>query len=363
MKNVLTLSLIILLPLQLPVVNVNVYSDQIHSIQQGNTELLAALNMAIFEIVNDGTYQSIYQKWFEGTYFLDNKSSSNIGDYYPTTLTPGGTLENILETGTINWGADITYPPFEYEDRDGVPIGFDIDFGQVIAAKLGNHYKKSIISNFVSSDWEPIIANLQIGDFDAILSAMTITEERETKVDFSRPYFTTKFGLISGPYSPTVSTIEDLDNDTLRLGVQTGTGADAYAMDNLKMSIFSFSSFYQMIDAVVAQDVDFGLDYNPVAANYLKENADLNLTIALLLGENENYGIAVREDQALTSTTTTTSSTNSSTSRTSTQINNNTTSSLIDSQNTPTIAFPLQLWPTIVGVVMLIVIKGFKKRK
>ena len=46
-------------------------------------------------------------------------------------------------------------------------------------------------ADIVTSAWEPIIPNLNDGGMcDAIISAMTKTDEREQVVDFTRGYYT-----------------------------------------------------------------------------------------------------------------------------------------------------------------------------
>jgi len=37
--------------------------------------------------------------------------------------------------------------------------------------------------------WDALYPSLNTGAIDAVISAMTITEEREQEVDFSEPYF------------------------------------------------------------------------------------------------------------------------------------------------------------------------------
>ena len=56
-----------------------------------------------------------------------------------------------------------------------------------------------VSADFVESAWDPIIPNLNAGDMcDAIISAMTKTDEREQAVDFTRAYYTSSQGVIGG---------------------------------------------------------------------------------------------------------------------------------------------------------------------
>ena len=78
--------------------------------------------------------------------------------------------------------------------------------------------------NFVESAWGPIIPNLNAGDMcDAILSAMTKTDERDQVVDFTRAYYTSSQGVIGGSGVASVSDVSSLNAAGTTIGVQSGT--------------------------------------------------------------------------------------------------------------------------------------------
>ena len=65
-----------------------------------------------------------------------------------------------------------------------------------------------VSADFVTSDWDPIIPNLNAGEMcDAILSSMTKTADREVVVDFTRGYYTSSQGVIGASGSATAITI------------------------------------------------------------------------------------------------------------------------------------------------------------
>ena len=81
-------------------------------------------------------------------------------------------------TAGINVASDIPYEPFEYWDESGKLTGFDIELGDLIGQKLG---VKMIYNDQV---FDTIIASLESGNNDIILSSMSDTIERQAKVDF-----------------------------------------------------------------------------------------------------------------------------------------------------------------------------------
>src|SRR5882762_7747881 len=81
------------------------------------------------------------------------------------------TLDRILETKVLRVGMNPGYAPFEMVDTQGNMIGFDVDVARYVADQMGN----GVRVEFQKSDWDPIIANLNSGKFDVIVSGMTRT--------------------------------------------------------------------------------------------------------------------------------------------------------------------------------------------
>ncbi len=90
--------------------------------------------------------------------------------------------DKIKSAGEIVFGMDNTYPPIEYKDDNGNPIGVEVDLGNAIAAKLG------IKAKFAIAKFDNIIPSITGGKDDAGLSAFTDTKEREQQVDFVNYY-------------------------------------------------------------------------------------------------------------------------------------------------------------------------------
>ena len=79
-------------------------------------------------------------------------------------------------------GSDIPYPPFE-QGKPGNYTGFDVELMEAIAEKIGR------TAEFQDTSFETIFRDVAQGKFEAVISAATITEEREKAVDFSNPYY------------------------------------------------------------------------------------------------------------------------------------------------------------------------------
>ena len=146
-----------------------------------------------------------------------------------------------------------------------------------------------VSADFVTSDWDPIIPNLNDGEMcDAIISAMTKTEERDQVVDFTRGYYTSSQGVIGAAGSAAISDVSDLNAAGTTVAVQSGTTSDLYAQDNLAAAtIVAYGDFPSVIAAVGNGEADYAMGDSPVLAL----SGDLMTTFS-----DETFGLAVRED-------------------------------------------------------------------
>ena len=93
-----------------------------------------------------------------------------------TTTSGAREVEGIITVGTC---AD--FAPFEYMENDKI-LGFDIDLMNYIAARIGYGVE------FVNMSFDKLIPAVISGEVDCAISAITATDERESVVDFTRPY-------------------------------------------------------------------------------------------------------------------------------------------------------------------------------
>jgi His/Glu/Gln/Arg/opine family amino acid ABC transporter permease subunit len=91
-------------------------------------------------------------------------------------------LERIRRTGEIHIGTDATYPPFESKVGEAYE-GFDIDLGEAVAQKLG------VRPVWINVSFDGIFPGLIAGKYDLIISAVTITPERQAEMAFCAPYY------------------------------------------------------------------------------------------------------------------------------------------------------------------------------
>jgi polar amino acid transport system substrate-binding protein len=198
------------------------------------------------------------------------------------------TLDRARREGVLQVGTDATYPPFETIDPQGKEvIGFDADLMRAIGERLG------VRVEFVVVPFDGILAALRSGKYGAVISALTITEDRAREVLFSRPYHAAGQSICVPAGSP-IRGAADLTGR--RLGVQLGTTGEREARRVPGADVISFdaigAAFIDMMngrcDAVIAD--------TPTAALFARDHPDFRM-----VGEpinRESYGIAFRPGDA-----------------------------------------------------------------
>ncbi len=176
--------------------------------------------------------------------------------------------ENMM-AGTSDYlvvAMEIGYPPMEYLDTDGTTkIGFDVEVAKALAEKLG---KKLVIKDVA---WDGIFDSLDTNRADCVISAVSITDERQEKYNLTEAYIANKLCLVtrndSGITSP-----DDLAG--MKVAVQTETTADEYMKAKMEngLTLEKYSVYDKIIscfDDLKAERVDAVLVDSVVAAYYI----------------------------------------------------------------------------------------------
>jgi ABC-type amino acid transport substrate-binding protein len=175
----------------------------------GDADLLAAIDVALGEIIDSGEYDTIFAASFgDEIVVLTDDTDSDTATAYPAE--PTGTLADALAAEKLVFGSDTTYPPFESLDDDGNCVGFSCDLADAIAAKIAANYDQDFVAEMKTKTWDELLA-FTYDDYDATLSSMTKTAARAENTDFSRAYYSSKQGILASADSPTISGVSDLN--------------------------------------------------------------------------------------------------------------------------------------------------------
>jgi arginine/ornithine transport system substrate-binding protein len=131
----------------------------------------------------------------------------------------------LAQTKDLRVAIDPTYQPFTFKTPDGKPTGFDVDIANAICEQI----KRKCV--FVEQVWDAMIPGLQAKKYDAVISSMSITDERKKVVDFTDKYYNTPSRIVVKTGTP-FTNLASLKGK--RIGVLKGSTQEKYAMGELK---------------------------------------------------------------------------------------------------------------------------------
>lgn len=199
--------------------------------------------------------------------------------------TAGDGEKQAAEPQKLIFGSDTSYPPFESFDADGKLVGFDVDLIEAINEVAGLDIE---IQTF---DFKGLIPALESASIDGAISAMTITEERAQKVNFSLPYYESGLCVAVHADNETIKSFDDLDGK--KIGVQTGTTGALEAEKIPNAQIVSFDTIVEAFMDLMNGAVDAVINDYPVTAYYVATESGGKMKIVGDLRTSEYYGIAV----------------------------------------------------------------------
>ena len=190
--------------------------------------------------------------------------------------------------GSIKFGTNAEFPPFEYVVSKGV-IGEFAGIDMAIAQQIGeDNNKEAKIENM---EFDSLLVALDNGKIDAAIAGMTVTDERKEKVDFSEPYYNAKQVMIVKEDS-NIAKASDMSDKKIVV-IQGYTGETC-----VKKLGFSYQSFKKGTEAImelVNGKCDVVVIDSATADKYVKDNKGLKVVEDNKEFENEEYAIAVKK--------------------------------------------------------------------
>jgi polar amino acid transport system substrate-binding protein len=152
-----------------------------------------------------------------GVFVLSLAASSSAGEIQ-RTLAAESAIEQIAKRGVIKVGMDV-FVPWAMKDKKGQLIGFEIDIAKKLAADMG------VKVEFVPTKWSGIIPALITGKFDVLIGGMTITTQRNLKINFTRPYYYTEQGLMAHKKKAAGFKVADFNSPDVTIAARLGSTA------------------------------------------------------------------------------------------------------------------------------------------
>lgn len=188
-------------------------------------------------------------------------------------------------------GTDGAFTPFVFQ-KDGAPVGFDVDIWDAAAKIMGVRYRLQIV-DFIS-----LIPALQTHRLDGAFAGISITPERSKLVDFSAPYYQSGLSVLVRRDSKLTSSAQI---DGAKVATKQATSSVEYLKAHApRAEINSYPSIEAAYQELQSGHVDAVVFDSPVLAYYAatagKGAAKL---LAPPLSSGELYGFAFPQDSDL----------------------------------------------------------------
>ena len=212
--------------------------------------------------------------------------------------------DDLLFEGKLLVCSDLPYPPQEFFDEQGNPVGSDIEIAQELARRLG------LEAQIVNSVFDTILEAQASGKCDIVISAQTINDERLALVDMV-PYFQAGATFVVQHGNP-ADIHTELDLCGRRIAAQSGTvlaqqieGKGDYkdhglsdqcaSADKEVITLVEFVKDDEAIAALISGDVDAYFVDSPAAGYHVVQNIS-QLELSGLTLDVVEQGISIPKD-------------------------------------------------------------------
>ncbi|WP_409342060.1 transporter substrate-binding domain-containing protein [Paenibacillus sp. MBLB4367] len=212
-------------------------------------------------------------------------ADKNAANSPAASAAPSNQLETIKKNGKIKIGLMGTYAPYNFLNDKKEVDGFDADVAKQVAKRLG------VQAEFITGEFSGLIEGLQKDKYDALISQVTITDDRKKTMDFSSPYIKNSVNIVVKNDNTTIKSLEDFKGK--KVGVGLGTNDEKYLRDVAlpKVGNFEIATYNDVITSLT--DLNVG-----------RIDATINNTFAIKpLVEKNNFkiksvGQPIKEDYA-----------------------------------------------------------------
>lgn len=185
-------------------------------------------------------------------------------------------------------GVETAFSPFAFQEQGSSEYkGFDVDLIRAIAKEIGRAIE------IKGQQFDKLIPSVQAGDTDIAISAITINEDRRTKVEFSEPYYDSSLAIIVSLDNTSIKSFMDLSGK--KLAVQIGTTSASEAKKIKGAHIRECNSEAEVYLELKAGGVDAVINDLPFTQDFLNKGGN---AYAKLIGEiptSEQYGIVIKK--------------------------------------------------------------------
>lgn len=190
--------------------------------------------------------------------------------------------------GTLTFGTNAEFPPFEFVTSSGVIDQYD-GIDMAIAKQIAE--ENGMTAAIENMEFDSLLIALQNGQIDAVIAGMTVTEERLEAVDFSTPYYTATQVMIVKEDSDIASATDMADKKICVVQGYTGQ----ICVEDMGYPYEAFKKGTEAVMELVNGKCDVVVIDSATAQKYVSDNEGLKIVEDASAFESEEYAIAVQK--------------------------------------------------------------------
>ena len=201
-----------------------------------------------------------------------------------------------VEPGKLIMSTNAAFPPYEMTADDGSFEGIDVEIAGAIAEKLGLELQID------DMDFDAALLAAQTGKSDMVMAGVTVTEDRQTVMDFSDSY-AAGIQVVIVPEDSDIASIDDMQGKMI--GVQRGTTGDQYCSASVEDGGFGeenvtrYDNGLTAVQALNNSQVDCVVIDNAPAQEFVAANPGLKILDTEYANEEYAIGVAKGNTQLL----------------------------------------------------------------
>jgi glutamate transport system substrate-binding protein len=210
------------------------------------------------------------------------------------TFAAGSTMEKLSKAGTIKIGTKFDQPLFGQKGLDGKPVGFDVEIGKLIAAKLGIAADKIEWVETVSANREPFIEQ---GRVDIVVATYTINDKRKEVVSFAGPYYEAGQALMVNKDNNAIKKPEDVKGK--KVCSVTGSTPAATIVEKYGAELVPAATYSACLEPLRNKQVEAITTDNVILAGFVNKEPDAFKLASDETFTKEPYGIGLKKDDTV----------------------------------------------------------------
>lgn len=191
-------------------------------------------------------------------------------------------LSAIKAKGTVTVAMEGNWAPWTYEDESGKLMGFEVEVATAVAEKLG------VKAEFVTGEWDGLLAGVQGGRYDLMANGVGYTEERSQAYYFSDFYAFNRTALVVRGDNDSIHALEDLKGKTT---CNSANSTYQLLAESFGATVKDVEMLDGTIEELLAGRVDATLNAEVSINDYMAKKPDANIKIVAFDPDVEQVGM------------------------------------------------------------------------